>query len=155
MTIAIWLGGEEGMVKVAKQQCSVLLINPAKSQSPQRGTLEELGFRVTETDDWPDDERAVLEYQVVIVRLQNIVGAPMLGARLRAKPRFGRRVLIALVPASTALQERVSARSSGFDEVLTDCCDARQLVARILRRLRTRPEYHCVLPPGDRRRPAA
>jgi DNA-binding response OmpR family regulator len=133
----------------------VLMINPMRTGSPQRTTLEALGFRVTETDDWPDDDLAVLDYQVVIVRLQNIVGAPMLGARLRAKPRFGRRVLVALVPASTSMRERVSARSSCFDEVLTDCCDGRQLVARVLRRLRTRPEYRCVLPPSDRRRTAA
>ena len=155
MSIAIWLGVRNAYVPAATKQCSVLLINPMKTPASHRATLEELGFRVTETRDWPDDERAVLEYQVVIVRLQTLVGAPMLGARLRAKPRFGRRVLIALVPAATATDERVSARSSGFDEVLTDCCDSRQLVARILRRLRTRPEYHCVLPPGDRRRSAA
>ena len=30
-----------------------------------------------------------------------------------------------------------------------------KIAARILRRLRNRPEYHCVLPPGDRRRRAA
>lgn len=142
------------MSDIAKQ-CSVLLINPGDTPSPHRVMLEDLGFRVTEARDWPEDDRAVLGHQVVIIRLRNISGAPMLGARLRAKPRFGRRVLIALVVESTSTQDRLSACTSGFDEVLTDCCDGRLLTARIIRRLRARPEYHCVLPPGDRRRPAA
>jgi DNA-binding response OmpR family regulator len=131
------------------------LINPQGAPSPHRVMFEALGFAVNETRDWPNDERAILDYHVVIVVLRNIGTAPMLAARLRAKPRFGRRVLIALVPASTSTHERLSARTSGFDEVLTDCCDSRQLTARVLRRLRSRPEYHCVLPPADKRRSAA
>jgi hypothetical protein len=109
---------------------------------------------VTLARQWPDDDRVLLEHHVVIVRLRDIRDAPMLAARVRAKPRFGRRVLIAFVPDAASAQECQSARSSGFDEVVTKCCDARQLTARILRRLRTRPEYRCILP-GDRRRSAA
>ena len=142
------------MVTVSAKQCSVLVVNPGGDPPPHRAVLEHTGFLVTEAREWPDD-RLLLEHHVVIIRLHTVSAAPMVAARVRAKPRFGRRVLIALVPASAALQERISARTSGFDEVLTDCCDGRQLTARILRRLRTRPEYRCVLPPGDRGRPAA
>ena len=140
---------------VTAKQCSVFLIDPSERPTAHRKQLEALGFRVTQARAWPEDDRTVLAYEVIIVRLPATNGAPMLAARLRAKPQFGRRVLIALVPASVPMQDRVSARTSGFDEVLSDCCDARQLTSRILRRLRTRPEYHCVLPPGDRKRRAA
>jgi len=142
------------MASDSTKQCSVLFINPGETRIPHRVMLEGNGFRVTEAREWPDD-RAVLDHEVVIVRVRCPGTAPMLAARLRAKPRFGRRVLIALVPSSVSLEERNGARASGFDEVLTDCCDGRQLVTRILRRLRTRPEYACVLPPDHRRSPAA
>ena len=142
------------MTDVAKQ-CSVLLINPVDAPWTHRPMLEALGFRVAERRDWPEDEHAVLDHEIVILRVRNISGAPMLATRLRAKPRFGRRVLIALVAPATSPQDCLAARSSGFDEVLTDCCDARHLTARILRRLRTRPEYRCLLPPGERRHRAA
>ena len=142
-------------MSVTTKQCSVLLVDPAAKPTAHRKQLEALGFRVTQERAWPEDDRAVLDYEVIIVRLPAMNGAPMLAARLRAKPQFGRRVLIALVPASVPVQDRLSARTTGFDEVLSDCCDARQLTSRILRRLRTRPEYHCVLPPGDRKRRAA
>jgi DNA-binding response OmpR family regulator len=154
MTIAM-PSGEVCVVAESAKQCSVLFVNPGAARTPHRVMLEGIGFRVTEARDWPEDDRAVLDYEVVIVRVRSPESAPMLAARLRAKPRFGRRVLIALVPASVSLKDRHSARASGFDEVLTDCCDGRQLVARILRRLRTRPEYHCFLPPDHRRSPAA
>ncbi len=139
----------------AAKQCSVLLINPTDKSMPQRPMLEEVGFRVHEIREWPEDDTAVLAHEVVIVRVANVGGLPMLAARLRAKPRFGRRVLIALVPESVSSQDRVATRACGFDEVLTYCCDGRLLSARILRRLRTRPEYRCLLPPDHRGRPAA
>ena len=142
-------------MSVTAKQCSVLLVAPGEKSTAHRRQLEALGFRVTQERAWPEDDRAVLDYEVIIVRLPAMNGASMLAARLRAKPQFGRRVLIALVPPSVPVQDRLSARTTGFDEVLSDCCDPRQLTSRILRRLRTRPEYHCVLPPGDRRRRAA
>ena len=142
-------------MSVTAKQCSVLMVDPEEKPSAHRKQLEALGFRVQQDRAWPEDDRAVLEYEVIIVRLPAMNGAPMLAARLRAKPQFGRRVLIALVPPSVPAAERMSARASGFDEVLSDCCEPRQLSSRILRRLRTRPEYHCVLPPGDRKRRAA
>ena len=82
----------------------------------------------------------------MIVRIRSIRNAPMIAARLRAKPRFGRRVLIGLVPTSIPLHERTAALTSGFDEMLNNTCDSRQLIARILKRLRMVPEYHCLLP---------
>jgi hypothetical protein len=117
--------------------------------------LESLGFRVTETREWPQDDGALLDHHVVIVQIRTMGEAPMVAARLRARPRFGHRVLIALVPASASLQDRRCARASGFDEALIDTGDGRLLSARILKRLRSRPEHHCLLPPAHNRRPAA
>ena len=155
MTIAIVAGERRSEVPETAKQCSVLLVNPGDASSPHRAMLEEFGFSVTESHDWPEDWRAVLDHQVVIIRLRGMNGTSMLAARLRAKPHFGRRVLVALVNESTTSQDRLSARTSGFDEVLADCCSGRQLVARILRHLRARPEYHCFLPAPKRDRPAA
>jgi hypothetical protein len=132
-------------VVVNVKQCSILLVND-DGGCFQRATLEASGFLVTETRDWPDDDAAILDHHVVIVRIRSIRNAPMIAARLRAKPRFGRRVLLGLIPPDTPLHERTAALTSGFDEVLNDSCDARQLIARILKRLRMVPEYHCLLP---------
>ena len=113
-----------------------------------------MGFLVDEVTEWPDDNAMVRNYHVVIVRVREMNGAPMLAARLRAKPHFGRRLLIALVTADTSQADRRAAEASGFDDVMNDCCDSRHLTTRILRGLRTRPELRCVLPPltqGGRR----
>ena len=136
------------------KRCSVFLLNTAGDVFVQRSVLEDVGFRVKVARQWPDDDEVLLVHHVVIVRMREVRDAPMIAARVRAKPRFGRRVLIALVPESASPQDCQSARAGGFDEVLTNCCDGRQLTARILRCLRARPEYRCVLP-GDRRRSAA
>jgi hypothetical protein len=113
--------------------------------------LRETGFLVTECGDWPADD-ALRHYHVVLVRVPDSEQAPMLAARLRAKPCFGRRLLAALVPADTPLPERRAAEASGFDVVIGEACDCRQLAARLLRRLRSRAELRCLLP---RLRPAA
>jgi hypothetical protein len=86
-----------------------LLINPIDAPWDHRPTLEALGFRVDEVREWPEDDHEVLHYEVVIVRVRNTGGAPMLAARMRAKPRFGRRVLIALVPPATSPQHCLAA----------------------------------------------
>lgn len=145
MTLATFVGVKDARMRTPMNQCSILLLTDDGS-CPQRATLENSGFLVTEIRDWPEDERAILTHHVVIVRIRSIRNAPMIAARLRAKPRFGRRVLIGLIPVSASLQERSAAITSGFDEVLDDTCDPRQLIARILKRLRMVPEYHCVLP---------
>ena len=127
------------------KQCSVLLVTNG-DLCTQRAALEKNGFLVTDMRDWPEDETAILNHHVVIVRIRSLRNAPMIAARLRAKPRFGRRVLIGLVPESASLHERTGALTSGFDEVLSETCTSRQLIARILKRLRMVPEYHCLLP---------
>jgi hypothetical protein len=111
-----------------------------------------MGFQVTATEEWPAND-LVRAYEIVIVVLRHMVNASMLAARLRAKPHFGKRVMIAVVPSSATLDERRIAIGSGFDDVATDSEDSRTLIARVLRALRARPEYRCFLP--DRKRPAA
>lgn len=137
------------------KQCSVMFVNPVRERTPHPEAMRTMGFVVHEITDWPTQEAAVRDYHVVIVRVKDIDRAPMLAARLRAKPHFGRRLLIALVPPSTASPDRRAAEASGFDEVLNDGSDTRHLTTRILRGLRTRPELRCLLPPPERRRPAA
>ena len=133
-------------MKRAIQQCAVLFVNPDHQQSAHAPAMRGVGFRVDEVSEWPDDNETLRRYHVVIVHVRQVNGAPMLGARLRAKPHFGRRLLIALVASAATPAERRSAGTSGFDEVLDDSCDSRHLTARILRGLRGRAELRCVLP---------
>lgn len=137
------------------KQCAVMFVNPVRDRTPHPEAMRAMGFVVHEIAEWPTEDAAVREYHAVIVRVRDIDAAPMLAARLRAKPHFGRRLLIALVPPGTAPPDRRAAEASGFDEVLIDLCDTRHLTTRILRGLRTRAELRCVLPPPERGRPAA
>ena len=137
------------------KQCAVLFVNPDSQASEHPETMRGMGFVVDEVTEWPDDNGLVRNYHVVIVHVRKMNGAPMMAARLRAKPHFGRRLLIALVAADTPAADRRAAEASGFDDVMNDCCDSRHLTTRILRGLRTRPELRCVLPPGSQRRSAA
>jgi hypothetical protein len=77
----------------------------------------------------------------------------MLAARMRAKPRFGRRVLIGINHTAPSVEERRNAIVAGFDDLVPESRDSRILIARILRHLRARPEHQCYLP--DLKRPAA
>jgi hypothetical protein len=144
---------------IEMDQCSVLFVTPlyVKSRSPeetQARALRSLGFHVDECDDFPANE-AFAPYHAVIVRPSVDCDLPMLAARLRAKPRFGRRVLIALVPEAMATRDVRGAMLSGFDYMLPDTCGARDLAATILRLLRPYPEYRCMLRhPGGRRKAA-
>ena len=126
------------------KQCSLLIVNGTERESPTREALEHRGFRVTESKEWPADD-VVLDAQVVIVVLRNVDAICMLAARMRAKPRFGRRVLIALVPTVTAADRR-TAIGAGFDDVVGESRGMRMLIASILRLLRARPEHRCFLP---------
>ena len=137
------------------KQCAVMFVNPDRERTPHPEAMRAMGFIVHDVTDWPADDAAVRDYHVVIVRVKDTETAPMLAARLRAKPHFGRRLLIALAPAATPPATRRAAEASGFDDVVNDCCDTRHLTTRILRGLRTRPELRCVLPPPERRRSAA
>ena len=135
--------------------CAVLFVNPTPQPSAHPGYLRNLGFVVHEIDDWPDDDQKVRDDHVVIVLLHQASAAPMLAARMRAKPHFGRRLLVGLVPAETPLHARRDAEISGFDDVVSDACASRDLSAKLLRGLRARPELRCALPPPMNGRSAA
>ena len=134
------------------KQCSVLIVNCAGWEIAHRESLERRGFRVVETAEWPSDA-VVTEHQVVIIVLQEIAMVSVLAARMRAKPRFGLRVLVGVTRVPPSAAERRDAIVAGFDDVVGDSHDSRILIARILRRLRARPEHRCLLP--ERKRPAA
>jgi len=106
--------------------------------------LEHRGFRVTEVKEWPPDD-VVLDSQVVIIVVRHLDTICMLAARMRAKPRFGRRILIALAPTVSAADRR-TAIGAGFDDVMGVAVGARLRIARILRCRRNRPEHRCFVP---------
>jgi hypothetical protein len=140
-------------------QCSILFVMPlyVKSGPPEKTqtpALRALGFRVDECEEFPAND-VFPTYHAVIVRLGAECDLTMLGARLRAKPRFGRRVLVALVRGTVTDRDKREAMQSGFDHMLPDTCGARDLAATILRILRPYPEYRCLLRnPGGRRKAA-
>ena len=134
-------------------QCSILYILPGLDGGTHVDALRDLGFSVDLADDLPPSEKFTA-YHAVVVRVAdcNLSG---LGARLRAKPKFGRRVLIGLVPRSCTDRQRRDAAHSGFDVTLNHGCSTRDLAAHILRRLRPFPEYRCLLRAPNGRRKAA
>lgn len=133
-------------------QCSILYIKPGLEKESHAAPLRALGFSVDVVDDLPPAE-VFSQYHAVVVCVPAGSDLPGLGARLRAKPRFGRRVLIALVPASATERERREAAHVGFDVTLRQDCSSRDLAAHVLRRLRSFPEYRCLLrtPKGRRK----
>lgn len=135
-------------------QCSVLFIKVGSRDNSQVKALRSLGFRVVEADDLPAPE-VFSTCHATIVRATPGCALTMLGARLRAKPRFGRRVLIALVADGTCERDRRDAVTSGFDLALPANCSARDIAANILRLLRPYPEYRCLLRAPNGRRKAA
>jgi hypothetical protein len=135
-------------------QCSILYVTSCRREESHAGALRTLGFRVDECEELPSNE-AFAAYHAVIVRPASDCNLPMLAARLRAKPQFGRRVLLALVPDAMAARNKREAVVSGFDYTLPDNCTARDLAATVIRLLRPYPEYRCVLrAPGGRRKAA-
>ena len=134
------------------KQCSVLIVNRDHQETTHRQALESRGFLVVETREWPDDG-VVHAYEVVIVVLRHMESMGMLAARMRAKPRFGHRVLIGISPGTPTSDDRRNAIAAGFDDVIAESGGSRALIARILQRLRARPEHRCLLP--DRKRSAA
>jgi hypothetical protein len=135
-------------------QCSVLYIKPGPPEETHVKALRALGFSVDVVGDLPPAE-GFTPYHAVLVRVGDHSNLPSLGARLRAKPRFGRRVLIALVPDSMSHGHRRDAANSGFDVTLLEGCSPRDLAATILRGLRPYPEYRCLLRTPNGRRKAA
>ena len=134
------------------KQCSVLIVNCSGRAIAHSESLQRRGFRVVETAEWPSDAVAT-EYEVVIVVLREIDMVSVVAARMRAKPRFGHRVLIGVTQFPPSAAERRYAILAGLDDVVGESHDSRVLIARILRRLRERPEHRCLLP--DRKRTAA
>jgi DNA-binding response OmpR family regulator len=132
------------------KQCSVLVINISGTETLYRLPLERVGFRVVETGEWPGDE-LIRAFEVVIVLLRDMKNISMMAARLRAKPYFGHRVLIAVAINSSSIDERRTLIGCGFDDVLSESHEARVVIARILRLLRARPEHRCFLPDLKRR----
>jgi hypothetical protein len=115
-------------------------------------SLQRRGFRVIETAEWPPDD-VVTEYEVVVIVLRETDTVSVVAARMRAKPRFGNRVLIGLARRQPSAAERRYAVISGFDDLVGESHDSRILVARVLQRLRALPEHRCLVP--ERKRPAA
>ncbi len=135
-------------------QCGILFIGPCNRDAPRVAALRSLGFRVDESPDLPlTDELA--SYQAVVVRVVPNCPLTMIGARLRAKPHFGRRVLMALVHDAVSDRDRREAMLCGFDQTLTDSCTAREIAAHVLHILRRYPEYRCLLRAPNGRRKAA
>lgn len=135
-------------------QCSILYIKPGMREEAHAAPLRALGFSVRVVDDLPPAE-VFTDYHAVIVCVAAGCDLPGLAARLRAKPRFGRRVLIALVPDSATERQRREAAHAGFDATLRQDCSPRDLAAHVLRRLRPFPEYRCLLRSPNGRRKAA
>jgi hypothetical protein len=149
-------GQSAGCVGVGTvKQCAVLFLNAERKPSGHPSFLREAGFVVHELRDWPIDDGTVRDYHVVIVRVREIAAAPMLAARLRAKPHVDGRLLIALVNGDVSPADRRGAQTCGFDEVLDESAASRQLTARIVRGLRARPRLRCIIPPPLTRRSAA
>lgn len=136
------------------KQCGILFVGPCGSDEGRLAALRSLGFRVDESEHLPVSSE-LDGYHAVIVRAIPGSSLPMIGARLRAKPQFGRRILIALVHDGVSEYDSREARMSGFDETLPNRCSARDIAAHILRLLRGFPEYRCLLRAPNGRRKAA
>jgi hypothetical protein len=135
-------------------QCAVLYVKPAPREEAHVQALRALGFSVDVESDIPPAE-ILIRYHAIVVRPHAGCNLPNLGMRMRAKPRFSRRVLIALVGEPLATSARRDAEACGFDAIMSDECDARDLAANILRKLRPFPEYRCLLRTPNGRRKAA
>jgi hypothetical protein len=134
------------------KQCSVLIVNCSGRETSHSEALQQRGFRVLETAEWPSDN-VVTQYEIVVIVLREMDIISAVAARMRAKPRFGNRVLIGIIRQPPSAGERRHAMLSGFDDIVGESNDSRILIARILQRLRTRPEHRCLVP--ERKRPAA
>lgn len=134
-------------------QCAILYVTTGVDEN-RLASLRALGFKVEASDDLPPNE-SLTQYHAVVVHAGSDCHLPMLAARLRAKPRFGRRVLVALVDNTMAERERRDAMLSGFDEALPANCGVRDLAATIVRLLRPFPEFRCLLRNPSGRRKAA
>jgi hypothetical protein len=136
------------------KQCGILFIGPCGSDAGRLAALRSLGFRVEESEHLPVTEE-LDGYHAVIVRAIPGCSLPMIGARLRARAKFGRRILMALESQHVSERDNRDALMSGFDHTLRDNCSAREIAAHLLRLLRAFPEYRCLLRAPNGRRKAA
>jgi hypothetical protein len=127
------------------KQCSVLVVNCTGRQTAHSQSLQLRGFRVIEIQAWPADE-VVLEHEIVIIVLRRMDSVAVTAARMRAKPRFGNRVLIGVIESAPSAAERRHAVLVGYDDLVGESGDSRVLIARVLRMLRARPEHRCLVP---------
>lgn len=134
------------------KQCSVLVVNCSGRETAHRQGLQLRGFRVIQMTDWPTNE-AALEHEVVIIVLRRMDSVAVTAARMRAKPKFGNRVLIGVTESAPSGAERRHAVLAGYDDLVGESRDSRVLIARVVRLLRLRPEHRCLVP--DKRRSAA
>jgi hypothetical protein len=142
------------VLAVTVNQCSILYVHDGNMHDAPVEGLKTLGFAVMLLEDFPPDE-TLASHHAVVLRARPGCSLPMLAARIRAKARFGRRVLIALVPDETPVRARREAVLSGFDATLSVSCSARELAASILKLLRSYPEFRCFLRSPTGRRKAA
>ena len=135
-------------------QCSILFIASGQDRARHPEVLRSIGFHVHEVEELPESSDLV-KHHVVIVSTPQPTLLPKLAARLRAAPRFGRRLLLALIEGPNHETLRREGLMSGFDDVLSRSITGRQLAAAILNKLRSIPEYRCLLAPLTKRPPAA
>jgi hypothetical protein len=135
-------------------QCGILFIGVCGKDKARIDALQSLGFRVDESADVPPVD-TIAPYHAVIVRARESHRLTVIGTRLRARPHFGRRVLLALVGGDVSERECRDATLTGFDQILSETCTARDIAAQILRLLRAYPEYRCLLRAPKGRRKAA
>lgn len=136
------------------EQCSILFIDGTQDRTGHAEVLRSIGFHVREVDELPHSSD-LINYHVVVVSAPQPALLPKLGARLRAAPRFGRRLLLALITGPNHETVRREGLMSGFDAVLPRSVTGRQLAAAIIAKLRSIPEHRCLLAPLTKRRPAA
>src|SRR3954468_18477642 len=151
MTVATSFGviaGRGGNVK----QCSILVVNCSGRGIAHLLALHRRGFRVVDTPEGPPDE-VITHYEIVVVILREMDIISIVAARMRAKPKFGNRILMGVTRTPPSAAERRHAIVSGFDDIVGESNDSRILIARILQRLRARPEHRCLVP--ERKRTAA
>jgi len=134
---------------VTERQCAILYINAISGERTHVDGLRALGFQVHEASDLPPGD-PLEDYHAVVIQAPEGVRLPVLAARLRAKPRFGRRVMIAVVPDTTTERQRREAVDAGFDLTMPSASGPRDLGDAILSRLRRYPEHHCVVRTGPR-----
>jgi len=134
------------------KQCSVLVVNCTGRETAHSQSLQLRGFQVVEMAEWPADE-VVLQHEIVIIVLRRMDSVSVTAARMRAKPRFGNRVLIGVTETAPSAGERRHAILAGYDDLVGESRDSRILVARVMRMLRARPEHRCLVP--EKKRPAA